>query len=691
MAKDFIFELGCEELPSHAVWPLAAALVDELRAGLEKASLQYKDLRAFATPRRLALIITALDEEQPKQHSTRRGPALAAAYGVDGEPSSALLGFAKSCGVSPSQLQTLENEKGSWLVYEALVEGSTTASLLPTLIQRALSQLPIAKLMRWGSGEEAFVRPVHWAVMLWGEELLNCEVLGVKTGLYTYGHRFHHPHALELTQASAYQATLKKAFVIADFAERRAMIVQQVEQLAASYRAIAVMPDWLIDEVTSIVEWPEALIADFKDDFLKVPPEALIASMQAHQKCFALQDTSGKLLPHFITVANIRSTNPKQVILGNEKVMHARLSDAAFFFAQDKKQPLAALFSATEKVIFQARLGSLEEKSQRISALMNFLAPLLDLNEQEARRAALLSKCDLLTGMVGEFPELQGIMGSYYAEHDGESLAVALAIKEQYLPAFANDKLPSSNLGLALALAERIDNLVGIFGLGEKPSGVKDPFKLRRQALAVVRLLLATPAALSLSELIATMQAIYSKKLPDLQAVTLELQPFILDRLSSFYQSQNFTQDLIQAVSARQADYLYDFDKRLHAVADFIQLPEASILSVACKRVNNFLQQRDSVFTAGQGVDEHLLEVEAEKNLFEHLKKIEQLVVPLYEEANYEKILTHLTTLKKPVDLFFEKVMVMTDNQAIRANRLQLLSRLQNLLQGVADLSLLQN
>lgn len=689
MANDFLFELGCEELPSAAVWFLADNLNSNVRAALDKAQISYGEIKVFATPRRLALVINDMQEEQPQQKLLRRGPALAAAYNSEGEPTPALLGFAKSCGVSLDALTHSKTDKGEWLVYESVSEGAKTADLLPALVQQALHDLNLAKAMRWGSGDIEFARPVHWAVMLWGNELLSCEILGVQTGRQTYGHRFHHPQAINLTKPQDYETALEKAYVIADFSKRRAEIVKQVKHLAAEFNAEAVMPEDLVDEVCSIVEWPQALLADFAKDFLEVPAEALIASMQSHQKCFALRNRNGDLLAHFITVANIASKNPAQVIAGNEKVMCARLSDAAFFYRQDKKQALSCHIPATERVVFQHQLGSLQDKAKRVQALMKYLSLPLALEESQALRAAELSKCDLMTGMVGEFPELQGLMGYYYALHDGEHESVAHALNEQYLPRFAADHLPQSTLGLALSLAERLDTLVGIFAIGQKPSGVKDPFKLRRHALALIRLLQASELPLSLSALISEALRVYGDQLPAVKSQVAELKPFILERLQSYYHGQGIGAELVLAVRARQDEFLSDFDKRINALAVFTNLPEAVVLSAACKRVSNLLEHVEQR-SQKQPINEALLEDGAEKALYSHLQAMELLVKPLYAQADYKNVLTQLASLREPVDAFFDQVMVMVDNSAIRANRLALLAALQDLLQGVADISLLQ-
>ena len=448
------------------------------------------------------------------------------------------------------------------------------------------------------------------------------------------------------------------------------------------------MPSSLVDEVTSIVEWPQALLANFEQEFLDVPAEALIAAMQSHQKCFALRDQAGHLLPHFITVANIASSNPQQVIKGNEKVMRARLSDAAFFYRQDKRQTLSQYYAATANVVFQARLGSLQDKMMRIQTLMEFLVTPLQLERTDALRAAELSKCDLMTGMVGEFPELQGLMGYYYARHDGEAEVVAQALNEQYMPRFAADALPQSALGLALSLADRLDTVVGTCAIGQKPSGVKDPFKLRRHALAIVRLLVSTQAPLNLSTLINHSLHVYGELLKPVNDTIAELKPFILERLQSYYQAQGISSELVQAVRARQDDWFFDIDKRINAMTAFIGLPEAASLSAACKRVNNLLQQA-STSVDKQSIDLNLLEEGAEKSLFEQVQLVEQRVASLYSAGDYARILSLLASLREPVDAFFEHVMVMVDDQAIKENRLRLLARLQSLLQGVADISLL--
>ncbi|MDI1351324.1 MAG: glycine--tRNA ligase subunit beta [bacterium] len=689
MVNDFIFELGCEELPSGAVWPLADEFAKHMLAALDKAQLSYGKVTRFATPRRLALVIQDLQQEQKSQNITRRGPAAIAAYDNTGKPTPALIGFAKSCGVEPEQLSKVQTEKGDWIVFESQQMGNKTSQLLPELIRQSLSSLSIAKPMRWGNGEEEFSRPIHWVVMLYGDEVLAAEILGVKADRYSRGHRFHHPDLIRIDTPLTYESQMHNAFVIADFSMRKQIIQEQVHQLALPYNAQVIMPAALLDEVTSIVEWPQALLANFAEEFLEVPAEALIASMQSHQKCFALKDKHGKLLPHFITVANIASTNPQQVILGNEKVMRARLSDAAFFFKQDKKLPLSQYIPATEQVVFQVKLGSLYDKAQRVNSLMAYLGHTLGLSPLQAERAAVLSKCDLLSGMVGEFPELQGLMGYYYALNDGEDPEVAKALNEQYMPRFAADDLPQSPLGLALSLADRMDTLVGIFAIGQKPSGVKDPFKLRRHALAVVRLLIATPSLLPISHLIDHALSHYGTMLPEDKKPIEELKPFIFDRLYSYYQAQGISIDLVNAVRARQNEWLYDFNKRLYALKSFIIIPEAAALSAACKRVNNLLGTISKEDLLAD-IDSSLLEKGAEYSLYMHINELSHTVDSLYQAAEYGSLLKELARIKEPVDAFFDNVMVMVDDKVVKNNRLALLARLQDLLQCVADISVLQ-
>lgn len=684
--QDFLFELGCEELPSAAVKSLSEALQTSIAGLLVKHQLEHEAVQAYATPRRLTIHIKQLVAQQPEQQNQRRGPALNAAYDEAGNPSQALIGFAKSCGVAPSSLETLETDKGAWLVYNQIIEGKPVKEIMPTLFEEALSQLPIAKPMRWGDGDDAFVRPIHWLLMMYGKQVVPCQLFGLDTGNLSYGHRFHAPNAIEIQSPQTYEAQLNKAYVVVDFGKRQQMIHEQINALAKKHHANAVMPQSLLDEVTSIVEWPVALCADFDKRFLDVPPEALIASMQSHQKCFALKKENGELINQFITIANIESNNPERVIEGNEKVMRARLSDAAFFFEQDQKQRLQDYIAMTDHVVFQQQMGTLKDKADRISRLMSLYAPRLDLSVKQVTRAAELSKCDLMTGMVGEFPELQGLMGYYYAKHDGEDEAVALALHEQYYPRFAADDLPQSRLGWLLSLADRMDTLVGIFLQGKKPTGMKDPFKCRRHALAIVRMLLEQPIHFSLTELINQAVASFENRIDGKQSQVDQLKPFILDRLHSHLVAQHVTPHQVDAVLAVADDDIYDVGQRIAALVTFVQSPACESLASACKRVGNILRQAE---VKQDTVDENQLVEAAEKNLWQQLLQTKLECQKADGDQDYETALTHLAALKEPVDAFFDHVMVMVDDETVKQNRLALLRQLKFNLQQVADISLL--
>lgn len=690
-SHDLLIEIGTEELPSGAVKPLSEALANHLVSQLSKANVAHGQVRIYATPRRLAVLIHEVSAQQPNQKISRRGPAVLLPQDTSAQPSPALLGFAKSCGVNIKDLKRMKTEKGEWWSYESNQEGLSTHELLLPFIQEAVKTLPIAKPMRWGIGEYEFTRPVHWAVVLYGDVVIEGELLGVKIGNTSRGHRFHHPQAFSIPVPCLYESLLADAKVMADFSERRQDIRRQVEAMAHEHDLQAIIPEELLDEVTSIVEWPRALLVSFDSKFLSVPSEALVAAMQSHQKCFALCDKEGQLSPYFITVSNIESRNPKQVIHGNEKVMRARLSDAAFFYEQDQKRPLSSYIEATEKVVFQARLGSFADKTARMAVLMETFIQYFDLDALEAKRAVALSKCDLLTGMVGEFPELQGLMGYYYARHDNEPMAVAVALNEQYLPKFATDHLPASPLGTALSLVERLDTLVGLFAIGQKPSGVKDPFKLRRHALAIVRMLIQNPVQINLSSLLENASQLFTDHLnvPS-EVLTAELKSFILERLQSYYQGQGIAPELVHAVRARQDEWLFDLDKRIKALLSFLTLPEAIALSAACKRVGNILSQVEEPSKAKKVLSNLLIEP-AEQALYDQIKTIEKAVAVDDVAGNYVHILSKVATLKAPIDAFFDQVMVLVDDESLKQNRLNLLTKLQQLLQGVADISQLAN
>lgn len=686
MMHDVLFELGTEELPSGAVLMLAESLATQLTTSLEAARIAHGKVRFFATPRRLAVLLEDVQDMQASQTISRRGPAFAAGRDANDNPTPALIGFAKSCGVTVDALSTVETDKGKWWQYEGIADGVKTGDLLPKIINDALLALPIAKPMRWGNGTVEFARPVHWAVLLFGETVIQCEILGVKTSRQSVGHRFHHPQKIDIATPKDYEATLHRAFVVVDFEARRRMIMEQCHALAAASNFEAVMPDALVNEVTSIVEWPTALLINFDAAFLDVPAEALIASMQSHQKCFALRNSTGALVPHFITVSNINSLHPEQVIAGNEKVMRARLSDAAFFYQKDRQQALIDYRKGTAQVLFQDKLGTLQDKSDRLCCLVKDWAEWMRVPVKSALRAAELSKCDLMTGMVGEFPELQGLMGYYYARFDGEAEEIAFALDEQYMPRFASDALPKSDLGLVLSLADRLDTLVGGFAIGLKPSGVKDPFKLRRHALAVIRLLINMPNAPGLSVLIEQTLRAYGDTLHPETGAMEALRLFILERLFSYYESQSITSNLVHAVRARQENELFDMDQRLRALHLFVQQPEAKSLAAACKRVTNVLQQGLKSDHDSE-VDVKRFQEPAEHALYQCIARIEEIVAPYYTARAYEEILKQLASLREPVDAYFEQVMVMVDDVAQKNNRLNLLVRLKRLLQGVADIS----
>lgn len=683
---DFLFELGCEELPSGSVRLLSESLAKNLEEALKKAELPFCTIKSFATPRRIACLVEGLGAVQASQKIVKRGPSMAAAYDAKGNPTAALHGFLKSCTIQVEDLTIHETDKGAWLVYEKDIPGSRADVVLPGVMQEIIGILPITKPMRWAEGEHSFSRPVHWVLMLLDETVLPCEILGVQTGRHTYGHRFHAPGALEITHPKTYETRLESAFVIADFSKRKECIEGQINRCAEAYAAKVRLDSSLLEEVTAIVEWPCSLVCKFDKAFLSVPAEALIAAMQIHQKCFALQDAEDRLLPYFITISNIESKQSEHIVAGNEKVMHARLSDAAFFYEQDKKKPFTYFQEATHAVIFQQKLGTLFDKAQRMSHILATLLAPLSLDEKAVERVTLWCKWDLMTGMVGEFPELQGIMGTYYARYHQETEAVAIALQEQYLPRFAKDILPQSSLGVALSLADRLDTLVGIFAIGQKPTGMKDPFKLRRHALAIARILIHNAAPLTLDKLIATAAASY-EGLSISSEILNDVYSFIFERLQSYYQSQGITPDLLQAVKAKQAYWLYDFDRRLKALAVFIQQPESAKLCAACKRVAHLLEQASF---QERDINKQLLQEKAECDLYYQLIEIQEIVEPLYLKGDYTSILGHLASLGRAVDAFFDTVMVIVEEKSIKDNRLALLKQLQCLLQGVADITLLQ-
>ena len=683
---DLLVEIGTEELPPKALPTLSAAFTDGISQGLQAAGLTPVDVIAYAAPRRLAVWVKEVAAQQADQTIEKRGPAIKGAFDAEGKPTKAAEAFAASCGVNVADLGTLETDKGAWLVFRQTQAGQATPELLPAIVEKALASLPIPKRMRWGAGTAEFVRPVHWIVMLADNAVIDAEILGIKTGRESRGHRFHAPDAITLNSPSDYAIQLGSASVVAKFEARRDMIKHKVEQLAKRLGGQAVMPEGLLDEVTALVEWPVPVAGKFEERFLDVPQEALISTMQDNQKYFALVDANGKLMSHFITVANIESRDEIQVAQGNERVIRPRFSDAEFFWTQDKKQPLASRAEQLKSMVFQQKLGTLYDKSQRVAQLAASIAQALNADQALATRAAELGKCDLVTNMVFEFTELQGIMGRYYALHDGESAEVAQALDEQYMPRFAGDALPSTTTGTILALAERLDTLTGIFGIGQKPTGAKDPFGLRRAALGVLRLLIEKQLPLDLAVLLDNAADGLSAQLGSKPA-TNETLDYVLERLKGYYQEQGINGALVDAVAALKVSQPLDFDRRVKAVAAFRQLSAAESLAAANKRISNILKKVDGELPAQ--VDASLLQLPAEQALAAAVQAQQAKVEPLFAQGDYEAALLSLAELREPVDKFFDDVMVMADDLALRNNRLALLNSLRSLFLRVADLSVL--
>lgn len=683
-----LFELGTEELPPKSLKTLRDALTDNVKAALESQNIAYEAIKSFAAPRRLALQIVGISDKQPDRTEQKRGPAIKAAFDSDGNLTKAGQGFAGGLGITKDDIITISTDKGDYIGYELTVQGKPVTELLPAIFQKALDDLPIAKRMRSGASKEEFVRPVQWVVLMADNAVIDATIQGHKAGNATRGHRFHAPDFVSIAHADEYEAVLQNAKVIADFDQRQAAIKEQVAKLSDEVGAVAIVPDELLDEVTALVDLPVALRASFEERFLAVPQEALISTMQADQKYFCLTDKDGKLLPYFVFISNIESKDPSQVIFGNEKVVRPRLSDAEFFFLQDQKQPLFALTENLKNRIFQDKLGTIWEKSERIATLSAFIATQIGANTEEATRAALLSKCDLASMLVGEFPELQGVAGTYYARLNGEAKGVADAIEEQYLPKFAGDKLPATDIGTALALADRIDTLVGIFGIGEIPTGSKDPFSLRRASIGVLRILIEKRLNLGLSELIQHALSGYGDKLSDAAKTFDEVMEFINARYRAMYSEQGVAVDTIQAVQAMGIDVPMDFDDRIRAVQVFRSLPQAGVLAENNKRVANILAKAD--VAVNDTVDEAVLVEAPEKALFDAVKSAQAAVLPLQAAADYQAILTTLASLSEPLTAFFDGVMVNSDDAKLKANRLALLQQVRNLFMLVADISLLQ-
>jgi len=733
--RDFLLEIGTEELPPRSLHALQQALVTALSAGLAKADLAHGELVGFATPRRLAVWVKRLAAQQPEQHLKRRGPPLSAALDAAGRPTRAALGFAESCGTSLEALQRLDEGKGTFLFFLGTKAGERAVVLLPGLVQGALDALPIARRMHWGAGNALFVRPVHWVVMLYGREVVPATLLDTPAGHLTRGHRFHAPRPIRIASPGSYERTLReRGPVVADFAGGRERLRAEVTAAAAEAQGRALISEALLQEVTALVEWPVALTGRFEERFLSLPREVLISTLEEHQRCFPVEDARGGLLPAFIAVSNIQSREPATVRAGNERVVRARLADAAFFWEQDRRQPLAARCAGLDAVTFQAKLGSLGDKTRRVGALAAEIAVAAGGSREHAVRAAQLCKCDLLTAMVGEFPELQGIMGTYYAQADGEPHEVAAAIREHYLPRAAGDQLPATRAGLALAIADKLDTLAGIFAIGEKPTGTKDPFGLRRAALGVQRLLIEKGLDLDLRRYIeqalagvradiARLRATAAAATPASAAAPAtqsgqpteaapertpagaaatstdstagEIYDFLMERLRAYYLDNAgapplpgqavVTAEMFDAVLAARPASPLDFDARLKALSTFLELPESASLTAANKRIANILRKANE--TPPPEVDVLRLRESAEVRLFDSMRALRDAVATATARREYAGALGQLAQLRPAVDAFFDQVLVMDENPQLRANRLSLLAQLQGLFAGVADLS----
>ena len=694
--RDLLIEIGTEELPPTALRTLMDAFHQHVVSGLEDAGLVMGEHRGLGTPRRLAVVVRGLPLRQPDRTFERRGPALSAAFDDSGSPTRAAVGFARSCSVAVEALETLTTDKGEWLVHRGVQQGETVEALLPGIIDQALARLPIPRRMRWGDGDVAFVRPVHWVVVMLGDSVVPATVLGIPSGGQTRGHRFHAPDPISINNPSAYEELLEKqCFVIADFERRRELVRNLAEAEAARLGGTAMLNDALLDEVTALVEWPVAITGEFDKQFLEVPPEALVSSMQSHQKYFPVRDARGALMPRFITMANVESRDPTEVARGNERVIRPRLADADFFWNQDRRKPLSERINDLKGIVFQQRLGSLFDKSVRVAALARSLAERFGVSTQAAEQAAMLAKCDLLTQMVGEFPELQGIMGRYYAAHDGLREGIPESLDEQYRPRFAGDVIAESALGRVLAIAERADTLVGIFAIGEGPTGDKDPFALRRSALGLVRTLVESGSSLPLLRLFRTA----AEHLPEdveRESSVGEVFAFCMERMRGYYQDKGFDAELFDAVRSvrvrddhgirHPVDDPVDFDRRLRALDRFRGQEAALALAAANKRVGNILRKEAKHLNHSE-VNSQLFDSIEEKRLHAALEELRVSVLGHAREGRYDEALARLAELREPVDAFFDKVLVMAEDERIRDNRLSLLAQLSALLSSVADIS----
>ena len=687
---DCLIELGTEELPPTALATLSQAFESGLLKGLDTAGLSYSAdaVKRFATPRRLAVLIPALQTQQADKAIEKLGPAVSAAYDKEGKPSKAAEGFARSNGVSFDQLTTVDTDKGERLCFSSTEQGKPTTELLASIINDALDALPIPKRMRWGASRTEFVRPAHWLVVLLGDQVVDCSVLGQQSSRQSFGHRFHAPDAINIESPAGYEKQLRdQGSVIVDFEQRKASIAEQAKTLGESVNGRAVIEDDLLDEVTALVEMPYALIGKFDEAFLQVPQEALIYSMSEHQKYFHIVDSNGQLLPHFITISNIDSTDPDKVINGNERVIRPRLADAAFFFETDKKVSLNALRDRLKPVVFQKQLGTVYEKTERIASLAAGIATAIGADSAAAKQAGELCKADLASDMVLEFDKMQGTAGGYYAENEGLPAAVASAIRSHYLPRFAGDKVPTSGVDCAVALADRLDTLTGIFGIGQEPSGSKDPFALRRSSIGILQIILQNNLEIDIQHWVRVAIAQHDLDADD-SATATRVIDYLFDRFAAVYQDQGLATEIFAAVKAKSLSSPLDFDARVQAVAAFSQTEESESLASANKRVSNILEKSESNVSS-QAFDAALLVETAEKTLAKAIADKESEAMPLFEQGQYRDGLLKLTELKASIDQFFDDVMVNVDDEKLKANRLALLARLRELFLHVADISLL--
>ncbi len=687
MAKEFLIELGTEELPPTQLRTLAEAFAANFEAELKGAELTHEGVKWYAAPRRLALKVAALAENQADKIVEKRGPAVSAAFDAEGNATKAAQGWARGCGITVDQAERMVTDKGEWLLFKQEVKGQPTADIVVELAAKALAGLPIAKPMRWGNKTTQFIRPVKTLTMLMGNDLIQGEILGVQSDRTIRGHRFMGEREFTIDSAQQYPAILEeRGKVMADYDARKAIILADAQKAAAAIGGIADLEDDLVEEVTSLVEWPVVLTAKFEEEFLKVPAEALVYTMKGDQKYFPVYDENKKLLPNFIFVSNIESKEPRYVIEGNEKVVRPRLADAEFFFNTDRKSKLIDRLPMLENAIFQQQLGTIKDKTDRITELAGYIAEQIGADVEKSKRAGLLAKCDLMTSMVFEFTDTQGVMGMHYARHDGEAEEVAVALNEQYMPRFAGDDLPSNGVSAAVAMADKLDTIVGIFGIGQAPKG-SDPFALRRASLGVLRIIVEYGYNLDLVDLVAKAKSLFGDRLTN-DNVEQEVIEFMLGRFRAWYQDEGFSVDIIQAVLARRPTKPADFDQRVKAVSHFRELEAAEALAAANKRVGNILAKFDGELAAE--IDLALLQEDAEKVLAENVEVMTEALEPAFATGNYQQALSKLADLREPVDAFFDNVMVMADDEALKTNRLTLLNNLRNLFLQIADISLLQ-